>query len=113
MSTDDQLLQTLLRQHDGQAEIPPEFTDNSSPHSLQSHFSDSGVAQYPAQFYPSALPQSRIPYPKELLPPGFHPDMYLRPMGQAKGRTNYVARACVNCKKSHIACDNARPCKVG
>ncbi len=61
----------------------------------------------PPAAYGSALPMGALAAtpPDTLFPPG-----QVSPKAVRKTKA-HVASACVNCKKKHLRCDNARPCR--
>lgn len=87
-----------------QEQSQPPFTFNEPPPS----------SRWPPSFGLQGLSQPpEVSYPPPTLPTSSSPGLATQSLPQkATRRTKaHVASACVNCKKKHLGCDPARPCR--
>ncbi|ETN42012.1 uncharacterized protein HMPREF1541_03951 [Cyphellophora europaea CBS 101466] len=92
---------------------------NPPPHgpSIYGFASSSEQSTYPAPYTTTYVPPQSMAYASgPIAAPASSPTDPRLPSGQLSPRTSrknkaHVASACINCKKKHLRCDNARPCR--
>ena len=90
---------------------PPSTHEQSQP-SLSLH--DESSPRWPPPYAFQGISQPpELSYPPVNLPPSSSPGIATRSPPQRPTRRTkaHVASACVNCKKKHLGCDPARPCR--
>lgn len=105
--------------------LPPITTVSTSLPTTTSH----GPGNYPQPSYQQPAPPTQYPAPYSAPPQSMayavgptlaaplpSPTDIRYPVGQispttARKNKAHVASACINCKKKHLRCDNARPCR--
>lgn len=74
----------------------------------------SASGRWPPSFGPQGVSQHpEVSYPPSVVPTSTSPGAATRNLQQKPTRRTkaHVASACVNCKKKHLGCDSARPCR--
>ncbi|KAJ5256806.1 hypothetical protein N7478_012910 [Penicillium angulare] len=92
----------------GRPQFPAPITE-SLPAPILARYGEQPTPVYAA---PPRLPAAPAPYPLSTLDPGLS-GPGTRSLAQKTTRRTkaHVASACVNCKKKHLGCDPARPCR--
>lgn len=75
-------------------------------------YHDPSAPRWPPSFGPQDVSQPEMSYPP-VIPTTTSPGSASRNLTQKPTRRTkaHVASACVNCKKKHLGCDSARPCR--
>lgn len=76
-------------------------------------YHDPSAPRWPPSFGPQGVSQPEVSYPPPVIPTTTSPGSASRNLTQKPTRRTkaHVASACVNCKKKHLGCDSARPCR--